>query len=193
MAWGKTHGLLAKAWFRARRRILRFSSVMKCYHKFSRSCKKATIFNVDLFQRLNKEAMGTKMYETELYRQYHKFLETSIDYGLLEKLPSDAFVTLEADMGWEDVGISWETFYRSLVTSTLKDDTVEEGGADTQYLDAERNLVIGPKRKMIGIVGVSDIAVIDTSDGLLICKLSESQKVKALYENIEKEKAEYVE
>ncbi len=152
-------------------------------------------FQPEMYKGMMKisDAMGTKMEETELYRQYHKFPETSIDYGILEKLPNDAFVTLEADMGWEDVGISWETFYRGLVTSSLKDDTVEEGGADTKYFDAERNLVIGPKGKMIGVVGVSDIAVIDTSDGLLICKLSESQKVKALYEMIEKDKSEYVE
>ncbi|HEX6977288.1 MAG TPA: sugar phosphate nucleotidyltransferase [Patescibacteria group bacterium] len=137
-------------------------------------------------------AMGTKLWKTELYRQYHAFPKTSIDYGILEKLPADSFVTLEADMGWEDVGISWETYYKGLVTSTLKDDTVEEGGVDTEYLDAERNLVIGTKGKMIGIVGVSDIAVIDTPDGLLICKLSDSQKVKKLYEMIEKKNSKYV-
>ncbi len=152
-------------------------------------------FQPEIYKGLMKisDTMGTKLFKTELYRQYHSFPKTSIDYGILEKLPAGSFVTLEADMGWEDVGISWETFYRGLVTSSMKDDTVEEGGADTEYLDAERNLVVGPKGKMVGIVGVSDIAVIDTSNGLLVCKLSDSQKVKKLYEKIEKEKSEYVE
>ncbi len=151
-------------------------------------------FQPEIYKGLMKiaDSMGTKLWETELYRQYHKFPQTSIDYGILEKLPAGSFVTLEADMGWEDLGISWETFYRGLVTSSLKDNTVEEGGVDTAYFEAERNLVIGPKNKMIGIVGVSDIAVIDTPNGLLICKLSESQKVKKLYEQIEKDKPEYV-
>lgn len=139
------------------------------------------------------ESEGTKSYETELYREYHKFSVTSIDYGILEKLPPSACVTLEADMGWEDAGISWETFYRSLVTSSMVDDTVEEGGAETEYLDATRNLVIGSKGKMIGLIGVSDIAVIDTPNGLLVCKLSDSQKVKKLYEQIEKRNPEFVE
>ncbi len=152
-------------------------------------------FQPEIYKGLMKisDAMGTKLFKTELYRHYHSFPKTSIDYGILEKLPTGSFVTLEADMGWEDVGISWETFYRGLVTSSMKDDTVEEGGADTEYLDAERNLVIGPKGKIIGVVGVSDIAVIDTPNGLLVCKLSDSQKVKKLYEKIEKEKSEYVE
>ncbi len=151
-------------------------------------------FQPDIYKGLLKiaDSKGTKLWETELYRQYHKFPETSIDYGILEKLPPGSFVTLEADMGWEDVGISWETFYRGLVTSSLKDDTVEEGGVDTEYLESTRNLVIGPKGKMIGIVGVSDIAIIDTPDGLLICKLTETQKVKKLYEQIEKKNPKYV-
>lgn len=152
-------------------------------------------FQPEMYKGLMKiiNAKGTKLWETELYRQYHKFPETSIDYGILEKLPSGTFVTLEADMGWEDVGISWETFYRGLVTSTLKDDTVEEGGADTEYFESERNLIIGPKGKMIGLVGVTDLMVIDTPNGLLVGKISDSQKVKKLYEQIEKKKPEYVE
>src|SRR5260221_8963482 len=122
------------------------------------------------------EAWGTNKHSTELYRQYHKFEKTSIDYGLLEKIPNGELVTLEADMGWEDVGISWETFYRGLVTSSMKDDTVEEGGVDTAYLESERNLVIVPKGKMIGLVGVSDMMIIDTPNGLLVGKISDSQK-----------------
>lgn len=152
-------------------------------------------FQPEMYKGMMKisDSFGSKYFETELYREYHKFPETSIDYGLLEKLPDSAFVTLEADMGWEDVGISWETFYKGLVKSTTKDDNVEEGGVDTSYFEAERNLVIGPKNKMIGIIGLTDIAVIDTPDGLLVTKLSDSQKVKKLYEQIEKEKPEYVE
>lgn len=134
---------------------------------------------------------GTQTGATELYRQYHKFEKTSIDYGIFVKLPKGEVVTLETDMGWEDVGISWETFYRTF--ATLKDNNVEEGGVSTQYIESERNLVIGPKGKMVGIIGLSDIAVIDTPGGLLVCRLSDSQKVKALYEKLEHYHKEYTE
>ncbi len=126
-----------------------------------------------------------------LKREYHNFVKTSIDYGLLEKLPSNSVVTIEADMGWEDVGISWETYYKSLITA--KKTTVEEGGADTQYIDAEKNLVIGPKGKMIAVIGLTDIAVIDTPDGLLVCKLNETHKVKDLYAKLERYFPDYTE
>ncbi|CAN5355206.1 mannose-1-phosphate guanylyltransferase [soil metagenome] len=150
-------------------------------------------FQPEMYKGLVKitNAIGTKLWETELYRQYHQFPETSIDYGILEKLPNDSFVTVEADMDWQDVGISWETFYRGLVKGD--NDSVTEGGVDMQSIDAERNLIVGPKGKMIGVIGISDIAVIDTPNGLLVCKLSDSQKVKKLYEEIEKLKPEYVE
>ncbi len=138
------------------------------------------------------EAWGTNKHSTELYRQYHKFEKTSIDYGLLEKIPNGELVTVEADMGWEDVGISWETFYRGLVTKS-EGENVEEGGVATTYIDSERNLVIGPSHKMVGIIGLSDIAVIDTKDGLLVTRLSDSQKVKALYEKLEHYHKEYTE
>ena len=45
---------------------------------------------------------------------------------------------------------------------------------------------------MISVIGLSDIAVIDTNDGLLVCNLSQTGKVKELFTKLEKEKPEYV-
>lgn len=151
-------------------------------------------FQPAMYKGLEKilAALGTKHEETELYREYHKFPETSVDYGLLEKLPNSSLVTLEADMGWEDVGISWETFYRGLVNHS-KDANLIEGDVDVQYMESERNLIIGPKGKMIGLIGINDAIVIDTPDGLLVSKMTDSQKVKTLYEMIEKDNPKYVE
>ncbi len=150
-------------------------------------------FQPEMYKGLNKivDSMGTKLEETETYREYHKFLATSIDYGILEKLPNTSLVTLEADMGWEDVGISWETFYRGLVDGS-KDENLIEGDVDVQYLESTRNLIIGMKGKMIGLVGMTDTMIIDTPNGLLVGKITDSQKVKQLYEQIEKDKPEFV-
>lgn len=137
------------------------------------------------------EAWGTKKQEEVLKKEYHEFKKESIEYGIFEKLPGNVRATIAADMGWEDIGISWEEFYNSLVTPKQK--TVIGGGVDTQFMDSKNNLVIGAKGKMIAVIGVSDIAVIDTKDGLLVCKLSESQKVKKLYKKLEKYYKEYIE
>jgi mannose-1-phosphate guanylyltransferase len=135
-------------------------------------------------------AWGTKQQDRILREEYAKFVKDSIEYGIFEKMPGNIRATIPADMGWEDIGMSWEWYYKSLITP--KEKTVVEGEADTQFIDSKRNLVIGPKGKMISLIGVSDIAVVDTPDGLLVCKLSETQKVKDLYKKLERYHKEYI-
>lgn len=120
---------------------------------------------------------------------YAKFKSDSIEYGIFEKLPNNVRATIAADMGWEDPGISWETFYKSLITPKVT--TIVEGGAETQFLESDNNLVFGPKNKMIALIGVSDLAVIDTPDGLLISRLDRTQEVKDLYKKLEEYHKKY--
>ena len=76
---------------------------------------------------------------------------------------------------------------------TLKNKNVIEGGVDVQMIDADRNLVIGPRGKMISIIGLSDMVVIDTPDGLLVTKLDQTHKVKDLYKKLDRYHKEYTE
>lgn len=144
-----------------------------------------------MYEGLEKiaKAWGTQDQQSVLKREYHNFEKDSIEYGIFEKLEGNVRATIEADMGWEDVGISWEMFYKSLIT--LKERTVIEGGCDTELMDAQNNLVFGPKKKMIAVIGLSDIAVVDTPSGLLVCKLADSEKVKDLYKKLERYHKEY--
>jgi len=136
------------------------------------------------------DAWGTKKQEKVLKREYHDFVKDSIEYGIFEKLPGNVRATIAADMGFEDIGISWEEYYKALITP--KEKMVVEGGVDTIFLESEKNLVLGPKGKMIAVVGVSDIAVIDTSDGLLICKLDKTQEVRKVYKKLSQYHKEYI-
>ena len=133
-------------------------------------------------------SMGTKMWETELYREYHKFEKVSIDYGLFEKIPSHERLTIPLDFGWRDSG-TWGLFYESFATA--KNPSVVEG-SQAEFIDSNNNLVIGPAKKMISIIGLSNIAVIDTPDGLLVSDMEDTPKVKDLFAKLEKEKPEFV-
>jgi len=146
-----------------------------------------------MYQGLVKiaNAWGTKNQEKILKREYHKFKKESIEYGIFEKLSENVRATIAADMGWEDIGISWEEYYKALITPN--DKMVVEGGAEAVFMDSENNLVHGPKGKMIMVIGVSNIAVIDTPDGLLVCKIDQSQKVKKLYKKLKQYHKEYIE
>jgi len=136
-------------------------------------------------------AWGTSKQEEVLRKEYRDFKKESIEYGIFEKLPGNVRATIAADMGWEDIGISWELFYKSLITPKQK--TIIEGGAEAEFLDSKDNLIIGPKGKMIALIGVSDVAVIDTKDGLLICRLDQTEKVRDLYKKLEQYHEKFVE
>lgn len=151
------------------------------------------MYQPSMYEGLQKiaDAWGTKNQSKVLKTEYHKFENDSIEYGIFEKLPGNVRATIAADMGWEDIGISWELYYNSL--KTPKNTTVVQGGVDTTFIDSENNLVFGPSGKMIALIGVNDLAVIDTPDGLLICSVSLTQKVKDLYKKLESYNKEYIE
>ena len=136
-------------------------------------------------------AWGTKNHDVVLKKEYSKFEKDSIEYGIFEKLPSDVRATISLDMGWEDPGISWEFYHKALAEHAKK--TIVQGGSEHIAIDADNNLIVGQHGKMISIIGLSNIAVVDTPDGLLVCKLTDTQKVKDLYAKLEEEHKEYVE
>ena len=149
------------------------------------------LFAPKMFEGLEKIANSQhdKNHREILLAEYHKFEKQSIDYGILEKLPAGKRVTIPTDFGWEDAG-TWELFYRALRVN--ENQNVIEGQAYTRFIDSGGNLVIGPKGKVIGVIGLSNVAVVDTQDGLLVANLPDTGKVKELFTDLEKEKPEFV-
>ncbi|MFC1649117.1 mannose-1-phosphate guanylyltransferase [Patescibacteria group bacterium] len=164
-------------------RVWKTDTMMSHYKKYQPSMHEGLM-------KITK-AWGTKNQNKVLDAEYSKFKKESIEYGIFEKLPGNVRATIAADMGWEDVGISWELFHKSLITK--KEKTVVEGGADTEFIEAKNNLVFGPKGKMIAVIGLSNIAVVDTPDGLLVSSLGKTQKVKDLFKKLERYHKEYIE
>lgn len=133
---------------------------------------------------------GTKKQDGVLKGEYHKFKKESIEFGIFEKLPGNVRATIAADMGWEDIGISWQLFYESLITP--KNKTVIKGGVLAEFINSENNLVFGPQGKMIAVIGLNNIAVIDTKDGLVVCKMDQTQKIKVLWKKLEQYHKDYI-
>lgn len=102
--------------------------------------------------------------------EYAKLDSISIDYGLLEPSGNVAVVPLDAD--WNDLG-TFKALYD--VQSHNK-----EGNAGTaEFLSAQDNYVHAPG-KHVGMIGVNNLVVVDTSDALLICDRTQTEKVKDL-------------
>ena len=115
-------------------------------------------------------------YSSEVVSAFSEDVETaysltpkiSIDYGLMEKTNLAAVVPLSSS--WSDVG-SFDALYG------VSEKDERENVVTGEYItpDGERNLI--HSEKIVATIGLSDIAVIDTADALLICPKSQSQQV----------------
>ena len=96
----------------------------------------------------------------------------SIDYGLMEKTKKSAVASLNAD--WSDLG-SFDALYAVQRKDSLGN--VVKGEYITP--DGQNNLIISDDR-LVATIGLSDIAVIDTTDALLLCPKKQSQRVSEI-------------
>ena len=144
-----------------------------------------------IYQGLLKimDAIGTDMQEEVIKTEYSKFEKVSIDYGLYEKLPDDLRITMATETEWEDAG-TWQLFYDAMKENDKPD--VVEGEVRTEFIDSSNNLIIGEGDRLISVIGLKNIAVIDTHGALLVCNMDDTAKVKELFKKLESDKPEFV-
>lgn len=94
----------------------------------------------------------------------------SLDYAISEK--SDKVVVYEGDFGWNDIGS-----FDSLAE-------LHEGKEDLRHvsLDSNNLFIQNGTNKIIATIGVDDLNIIDTKDGLLIHKRGSGEDVKKVVE-----------
>lgn len=96
----------------------------------------------------------------------------SIDYAVMEKTPDR--VTVQADLGWSDLGsfeALWKLSARNAEGNALIGDVVARDTSGT-YVRADKRLV--------AVQGVKDLVVIDTADAVLVADRTKVQDVGAL-------------
>lgn len=96
---------------------------------------------------------------------YDSMPSISIDYAVMEKAPD--IVTVPGDFGWSDVG-SW-----SAVATIVG----QHKPPNVHAIDSSRLFVESDGSRPIAIVGLTNVAVIDTPRGLLVLNLEKSEKV----------------
>ena len=104
--------------------------------------------------------------------------DTSIDYAIMEHTQHAAVVPM--DCGWSDVGDlgSLQQANRNLADSAgnVFNGDVEIEGASDCFVKTDG--------KLVALLGVNNLAVIDTKDALLVADLSKSQDVKKIVNNL---------
>jgi mannose-1-phosphate guanylyltransferase/mannose-6-phosphate isomerase len=94
----------------------------------------------------------------------------SIDYAVMEH--SDRVAVVPVSMGWSDVG-SWEAVF----DAAEKDEAGNVVAGEALVIDSHANLIRSDGIK-VAAIGVDDLVIVATADGVLVTKLSHSQKVR---------------
>ncbi len=110
--------------------------------------------------------------------EYKKIKNISIDYAVMEK--TDKMAVVESQFGWNDIG-NW----KSLKDILGKNNENVVKNTKEVSLKSKNNLVISEK-PIVSLIDINDLAVIDTKDILLLADLKNSQKVKTIFNKIDK-------
>ncbi len=109
---------------------------------------------------------------------YYACESISIDYGIMEG--ANSVYVVPGEFGWSDVG-SWTAVYE-LAEKNQQGNSVQTLNAT--FAEAEGNLVLSSGEKMISLVGVENLAVVETEDAILVCNLEKAQGVKEIVEQL---------
>lgn len=103
----------------------------------------------------------------------------SIDHGVMEKAGKLAVVP--GSFGWSDVG-SWHSAWEL----AEKDERGNAASKEAVLVDARGNLVADlrkeGKKRVVALVGVSDLVVVETDDALLVIPRERAQDVRSVIE-----------
>jgi mannose-1-phosphate guanylyltransferase/mannose-1-phosphate guanylyltransferase/mannose-6-phosphate isomerase len=106
---------------------------------------------------------------------YANLESISVDFGITEKAKNIAAVISE--FGWSDVG-SWDEVAR--IAEASQDVPFDSKARVYNTAGASSNFVFSRGEKAVGIVGLSQMLVVDTPDALLLAAKGESEKVRDL-------------
>ncbi len=100
---------------------------------------------------------------------YAAMPKLSIDYAVMEK--AESIWCIPVDCGWDDIG-SWSAFRRHMPQDSSGN--VQQG--PVRLVDSEGNTIYAETETLL--IGVSDLIVVSTAHGLLVCHRSEEPRLK---------------
>lgn len=103
----------------------------------------------------------------------------SIDFALMEKVRE--MKLFKADFSWNDVG-SWTSVYEMGEKDTQEN--VSRGNGF--FLESERSLIFTTEDKPVVVMGLEDVVVVNTENGLLVTRSDRVQNIKAATQLVNK-------
>jgi len=134
----------------------------------------------EMFEELSKisEELYTEYHNPAIKDFYYASESISIDYGIMER--SESVFVVPGEFGWNDVG-SWSAVF-DLADKDKLGNAVQSVNAT--FAASENNLIVSNSEKMISVVGLNNVAVVETDSAILVCNLETAQGVKQIVDQL---------
>ena len=125
----------------------------------------------DIFESIS-DVLGTEQEQTVINERYVNCENISVDYAIMEK--AEEIFVFPADFGWSDLG-TWGALH----TLSKKDANSNAVISDNVKTFETSNCVINVEgARQVVVQGLTGYIVAERDGRLLICKLSEEQRIK---------------
>ncbi len=128
----------------------------------------ATVFESE------KECFGTDREAEFIAREFPSCASISIDFAIMEKA-TNVYVEC-VDFGWNDLG-TWSALYDN---SPKNRDTNVTQNCNVLSYNSTGNIFAVEGEKLVVVSGLKDYIIADAGDVLLICPMSEEQRIKQM-------------
>jgi mannose-1-phosphate guanylyltransferase len=115
---------------------------------------------------------GTDKEQEEINRLFPECENISVDYAIMEK--AEEIFVCPSDFGWSDLG-TWGSLHEQSKKDLYGNVSI---GQDISLVESHNCIVHTVQEKKVVIQGLDGYIVAENDDTLLICKLSEEQRIK---------------
>ena len=115
---------------------------------------------------------GTEKEQAEIDRLFPECENISVDYAIMEK--AEEIFVCPADFGWSDLG-TWGSLLQQSKKDLYGNACI---GPDISLFETKNCIIHTTQEKRVVIQGLDGFIVAENDDTLLICKLSEEQRIK---------------
>ncbi len=118
------------------------------------------------------DAYGTEREQELINQNYPNCENISIDYAIMEK--AEEIFVCPADFGWSDLG-TWGSLHEQSKKDLYGNVSI---GQDINLFESHNCIVHTTQEKKVVVQGLDGYIIAENNDTLLICKLSEEQRIK---------------
>jgi len=115
---------------------------------------------------------GTPEEQQTINEKFPECENISVDYAIMEK--ADEIFVYPADFGWSDLG-TWGSLHQQSKKDLYSNVCI---GEDISIFESHNCIIHTTQEKKVVVQGLDGYIVAENNDTLLICKLSEEQRIK---------------